>query len=77
MLCECGAGSDCTSWGAGSAGRKMGEAVLGHGTCNSFGQVQKLCSGVSGEVLKQVSERAVRVSVPQTQTCPVSPVTLP
>lgn len=111
MLCECGAGSDCTSWRAGSAGRKMGEAVLGHGNCNSLGRVQTLRSDVSGDVLKQFSRwvsRAVRVfrvtawsqnesrvcirwaqgclwhvlgwsqvscSVPQTQICPVSPVT--
>lgn len=34
----------------------MGEAVLGHGNCNSLGPVQKLCGGVSGEVLKQDTE---------------------
>lgn len=56
VLGECGAGSDCTSWGAGSAARKMGEAVLGHGNCSSLERVQELHGGVSGEVLKQDSE---------------------
>lgn len=31
----------------------MGEAVLGHGNCNSLGRVQTLRSDVSGDVLKQ------------------------
>lgn len=41
--------SSCKKIGIQPAGRKMGEAVLGHGNCNSLGRVQKLCCDVSGE----------------------------